>query len=79
MIVGTEQPALATEEYKAEITEGDIGAPIPEPTPEDLIVEAGAAKYGKIRPQSSEPTKKTPPKQTPQPRKPQGNPKNGKK
>ena len=79
MIVGTEQPALATEEYKAEIAEGDIGAPIPEPTPEDLIVEAGAAKYGKIRPQSSEPTKKAPPKQTPQPRKPQGNPKNGKK
>ena len=75
MITGKEQPAMATAEYRAEITKGDIGAPIPDPTAEDLIAEAGEAKYGKIRPKNPEPTKKPAPKANPQ----GGNTKNGKK
>ena len=50
LIEGEELPLLATPEYRAEITEGDIGAPDPgEPTSEELIAEASAAKYGKTR------------------------------
>jgi hypothetical protein len=74
MITGKEQPALATAEYRAEISEGDIGAPLRELTSEEMIAEASAAKYGKIR--------QTAPDKKPQPKgqKPQGgNTKNGKK
>ena len=46
MIEGEELPELASAEYMAEIEEGDIGAPDREPTAEDLITEAKAAKYG---------------------------------
>ena len=50
LIEGEELPLLATPEYRAEIIEGDIGAPDPgEPTSEELIAEASAAKYGKTR------------------------------
>ena len=46
MIEGEELPELATAEYRAEITEGDIGAPEKD---RDIIAEAEAAKYGKVR------------------------------
>ena len=50
LIEGEELPLLATPEYRAEITEEDIGAPdTGEPTAEELIAEASAAKYGKTR------------------------------
>ena len=79
MIEGEELPALATAEYRAEITEGDIGAPVSEPTPEELIEQAKAAKYGKVRPKAPEVAKKPTPKQPPQGEKPQGGGKGGKK
>jgi hypothetical protein len=47
MIEGEELPELATAEYRAEITAGDIGAPEKD---RDIIAEAEAAKYGKVRP-----------------------------
>ena len=74
MIPGTELPALATAEYRAEITEGDLGSPIPEPTEQELIDEAKEAKYGKIR-KPANGVKKPQPKGNPQ----SGNTKNGKK
>ena len=74
MIPGKEQPALATAEYRAEITEGDVGSPIPEPTEQELIDEAKEAKYGKIR-KPANGVKKPQPKGNPQ----SGNAKNGKK
>ena len=51
MIEGEELPELATAEYRAEIEEGDIGAPDPKP---DVIAEAESAKYGKVRPAAPE-------------------------
>ena len=75
MIPGTELPALATAEYRAEITEGDVGSPIPEPTDQELIAEAKEAKYGKIRKPARNAVKKPQPKGNPQ----GGNTKNGKK
>ena len=51
MIEREELPALATAEYRAEISEEDIGARDPEP---DLMAEAESAKYGKIRPAAPE-------------------------
>ena len=51
MIEGEELPELATAEYRAEISEEDIGARDPEP---DLMAEAESAKYGKIRPAAPE-------------------------
>ena len=74
MIPGKEQPALATAEYRAEIAEGDLGSPIPEPTEQELIGEAKEAKYGKIR-KPANGVKKPQPKGNPQ----SGNTKNGKK
>jgi hypothetical protein len=79
MIEGEELPALATPEYRAEITEGDIGAPVSEPTPEELMEQAKAAKYGKVRPKAPEAVSKPTPKQPPQGQKPQGGGKGGKK
>lgn len=51
MIEGEELPELATAEYRAEIAEGDVGAPDGE---RDIRAEAEAAKYGKVRPTSPE-------------------------
>ena len=51
MIEGEELPELATAEYRAEITAGDIGAPEGE---RNLLAEAEAAKYGRIRPAAPE-------------------------
>jgi hypothetical protein len=48
MIEGEELPEIASPEYMAEIEEGDIGAPVREKTPEEIIAEAGS-KYGKVR------------------------------
>jgi uncharacterized membrane protein YfhO len=79
MIEGEELPELATPEYRAEITEGDIGAPVSEPTPEELMEQAKAAKYGKVRPKTPEAGGKSTPKQPPQGQKPQGGGKGGKK
>ena len=80
MIEGEELPELATPEYRAEIAEGDIGAPISEPTPEELVEQAKAAKYGKVRPKTPEAGGKSTPKQPPQGQKPQnGGQKGGKK
>ena len=79
MIEGEELPELATPEYRAEIAEGDIGAPVSEPTPEELMEQAKAAKYGKVRPKTPEAGGKSTPKQPPQGQKPQGGGKGGKK
>ena len=79
MIEGEELPALATAEYRAEIAEGDIGAPVSEPTSEELMEQAKAAKYGKVRPKAPEAAKKPTPKQPPRGQKPQGGGKGGKK
>jgi hypothetical protein len=80
MIEGEELPPLATAEYRAGIEEGDIGAPVSEPTPEELIAEASAAKYGKVRSNEQASAKKPTPKQAPQGQKPQsGGQKGGKK
>ena len=50
MIEGDELPLLATPEYRAEITEGDIGFPDKgDPSTEDMIAEAREARYGKVR------------------------------
>ena len=51
MIEGEELPELATAEYRAEIAEGDVGAPDGE---RDIRAEAEAAKYGKVRPTTPE-------------------------
>jgi uncharacterized membrane protein YfhO len=51
MIEGEELPELATAEYRAEISAGDIGAPEKD---RDIIAEAEAAKYGKVRPTAPE-------------------------
>ena len=51
MIEGEELPELATAEYRAEIDEGDVGAPDGE---RDIRAEAEAAKYGKVRPATPE-------------------------
>lgn len=51
MIEGEELPELATAEYRAEIAEGDVGAPDGE---RDIRAEAEAAKYGKVRPATPE-------------------------
>ncbi len=53
IIEGEELPELATAEYRAEIEEGDIGAPEKD---RDVMTEAESAKYGRVRP--AEPEKK---------------------
>ncbi len=80
MIEGEELPELATAEYMAEITEGDIGAPDKERTTEDLLAEAAAAKYGKTR-EGIEPKKSEKDGKAPQSKgqMPQNNQKGGKK
>jgi hypothetical protein len=50
MIEGEELPELATAEYRAEISEGDIGAPDAEQTPDAIIARTEASIYGKVRP-----------------------------
>ena len=72
MIEGEELPELATAEYRAEITEGDIGAPEKD---RDIIAEAEAAKYGKVRAAAPEkkPTQSGKAPQGKAPGKPSGN------
>ena len=72
MIEGEELPELATAEYRAEITEGDIGAPEKD---RDIIAEAEAAKYGKVRAAAPEkkPTQSGKAPQGKAPVKPSGN------
>ena len=80
MIEGEELPPLATAEYRAGIEDGDIGFTDKERTADDLIAEASAAKYGKVRSNEQTSAKKPAPKQAPQGQKPQsGGQKGGKK
>lgn len=73
LIEGKELPELATAEYRAEISEGDIGAPEREKTPEELIAETEAALYGRVRLAAKEaaPRKSDEQKQPPKEKKPQ--------
>ena len=57
MIQGEPLPEIASAEYMAEISEGDIGATDQDPSPASILTEAEAAKYGKMR-HVEEPVKK---------------------
>jgi hypothetical protein len=49
MIDGKPLPEIASAEYMAEITDGDIGADDSDPAPASILSEAEVGKYGKLR------------------------------